>query len=183
MLQANAELGKATHLPRFLAACWQQTVDATPVWFMRQAGRYMKEYQAVRAKAGLLDICRTPELAVEVTLQPVQVLGVDAAILFADILLPAIPLGVGVSFVEGKGPIIHRPIRTLNDVQRVKPFDPQEDLDYVFQAIRLLRGELKGIPLIGFCGAPFTLAAYLIEGGTSRNFVLTKTMIKSCTIP
>jgi len=163
--------------PRFLAACQRKAVDATPVWFMRQAGRYMQEYQAVRAKASLLEICQTPELAVEVTLQPLRVLGVDAAILFADILLPAIPLGVGVSFVEGKGPIIHRPIRSIKDVQALKTFNPAEELGYVYEAIHLLRGELKGIPLIGFCGAPFTLAAYLIEGATSRNFVLTKTMM------
>jgi uroporphyrinogen decarboxylase len=175
--QENNSIENDIQLPRFLAACRRQAVDATPVWFMRQAGRYMQEYQAIRAKASLLKICQTPELAVEVTLQPLRVLGVDAAILFADILLPAIPLGVGVSFVEGKGPIIHRPIRSIKDVQALKPFDPNEELSYVYETIRLLRAELKGIPLIGFCGAPFTFAAYLIEGGTSRNFILTKTMM------
>ncbi len=177
MAQENNSIENDIQLPRFLAACRRQAVDATPVWFMRQAGRYMQEYQAIRAKASLLKICQTPELAVEVTLQPLRVLGVDAAILFADILLPAIPLGVGVSFVEGKGPIIHRPIRSIKDVQALKPFDPNEELSYVYETIRLLRAELKGIPLIGFCGAPFTFAAYLIEGGTSRNFILTKTMM------
>jgi uroporphyrinogen decarboxylase len=162
---------------RFLQACRLQTVDATPVWFMRQAGRYMPEYRAIREKYTLLQICQQPELAAEVTLQPVRMLRVDAAILFADLLLPAIPLGVGLDFAKGEGPVLHRPVRTLADVNRLRPVDPEADLGYVMEAIRGLRASLSGIPLIGFCGAPFTLASYLIEGGSSREFTKTKTMM------
>lgn len=164
---------------RFLQACHRQPVDATPVWFMRQAGRYMPEYRLIREKYSLLEICRQPELAAEVTLQPVRVFGVDAAILFADILLPVIPLGLGLEFAKGEGPVIASPIRTLADVQAMKPFDADADLDYVMDAIRILRGELRGTPLIGFCGAPFTVASYIIEGGSSREFLKTKQMMYS----
>lgn len=162
---------------RFLRACRREAVDATPVWFMRQAGRYMPAYRAIREKHTLIEICRQPELAVEVTLQPVRTLGVDAAILFADLLLPAIPLGVGLDFAKGEGPVLQRPVRTLADVTALNPVEPEADLGYVMQAIKLLRTELNGVPLIGFCGAPFTLASYLIEGGSSREFVMTKTMM------
>ncbi|HEX8991561.1 MAG TPA: uroporphyrinogen decarboxylase [Anaerolineales bacterium] len=162
---------------RFLQACRLQAVDATPVWFMRQAGRYMPEYRALREKYTLLQICQQPELAAEVTLQPVRALHVDAAILFADILLPAIPLGVGLDFAKGEGPVLQRPVRTLADVNGLRPVDPEADLGYVMQAIRNLRAGLSGIPLIGFCGAPFTLASYLIEGGSSREFTKTKAMM------
>ena len=164
---------------RFLRACRREAVDSTPVWFMRQAGRYMPEYRAIREKHSLLQICREPELAAEVTMQPVRALGVDAAILFADILLPAIPLGVGLDFAKGEGPVLQRPVRTLNDVQGLHPVDPEADLGYVLQAIKLLRAELNGTPLIGFCGAPFTLASYIVEGGSSRDFTKTKTMMYS----
>jgi uroporphyrinogen decarboxylase len=164
---------------RFLRACRREAVDATPVWFMRQAGRYMPEYRAIREEHSLIEICQQPELAAEVTLQPVRALGVDAAILFADILLPAIPLGVGLEFAKGEGPILQRPVRTMEDVQNLHAVDPDKDLGYVMQAIRILRGELNGTPLIGFCGAPFTLASYLIEGGSSREFTKTKTMMYS----
>ncbi len=167
------------HPSRFLAACHRQPVDATPVWFMRQAGRYMAEYHAIREKYSLLEICYHPELAAEVTLQPVRALGVDAAILFADILLPAIPLGVGLEFAKGEGPILKNPVRTLADVRNLKPVHPETDLGYVLEALKILRGELKETPLIGFCGAPFTVASYLIEGGSSREFLKTKTMIYS----
>ena len=163
---------------RFLRACQRQPVDRTPVWFMRQAGRYMPEYRAIREKYTLLEICHQPELAAEITLQPVRALGVDAAILFADILLPAIPLGLGLEFVKGEGPAIARPVRTLNDVRAMRPVSTEADLGYVLDAIRLLRRELDGsVPLIGFCGAPFTLASYIIEGGPSREFLTTKTMM------
>jgi len=164
---------------RFLQACHRQSVDATPVWFMRQAGRYMPEYRLIREKYTLIEICQHPELAAEVTLQPVRALGVDAAILFADILLPVIPLGLGLEFAKGEGPVIGSPVRTLEDVRAMKPFDAESDLGYVMDAIRILRGTLSGIPLIGFCGAPFTVASYIIEGGSSREFLKTKTMMYS----
>jgi len=164
---------------RFLRAANRLPVDATPVWFMRQAGRYMPEYRAIREKYSLLEICAQPELAAEVTLQPVRALDVDAAILFADILLPAIPLGVGLEFARGEGPILQHPIRSLADVKNLHPVDPETDLGYVLGAIRLLRAELTDTPLIGFCGAPFTVASYLIEGGSSREFLKTKTMMYS----
>ena len=164
---------------RFLRACRRQAVDVTPVWFMRQAGRYMPEYRALREKHSLLEICRQPELAAEVTLQPVRALGVDAAILFADILLPAIPLGVGLEFSKGEGPVLNNPVRSLQDVENLRPVDAELDLGYVMKAIQILRVELKDTPLIGFCGAPFTLASYLIEGGSSREFLKTKAMIYS----
>jgi uroporphyrinogen decarboxylase len=162
---------------RFLRAAHCLPVDATPVWFMRQAGRYMPEYRAIREHYSLLQICYQPELAAEVTLQPVRALGVDAAILFADILLPAIPLGVGLEFARGEGPILQHPLQTLDDIHSLRPVDPQADLGYVMEAIKILRRELKDTPLIGFCGAPFTLASYLIEGGSSREFLKTKNMM------
>lgn len=164
---------------RFLRAANRLPVDVTPVWFMRQAGRYMPEYRLIREKFSLLEICYQPELAAEVTLQPVKSLGVDAAILFADILLPAIPLGVGLEFAKGEGPLLHNPVRTLEDVRKLRPVDPETDLGYVMDAIRILRGELKETPLIGFCGAPFTVASYIIEGGSTREFLKTKTMMYS----
>src|ERR1051325_6029702 len=164
---------------RFLRACRHEPVDATPVWFMRQAGRYMAEYRAIREKYSLIEICQHPEIAAEVTMQPVHALGVDAAILFADILLPVIPLGLGLEFAKGEGPVIDSPVRTLEDVRRMKPFHAEADLGYVMEAIRLLRGTLSGVPLIGFCGAPFTVASYVIEGGSSREFLKTKRMMYS----
>ena len=163
---------------RFLRACRREAVDVTPVWFMRQAGRYMAEYRAIREKHSLLEICYQPELAAEVTLQPVRALGVDAAILFADILLPIIPLGLGLEFSKGEGPVIGKPVRTLGDLAAMRPVDAETDLGYVMEAIRILRRELS-IPLIGFCGGPFTVASYIIEGGSSREFLKTKTMMYS----
>jgi len=164
---------------RFLQACRRQPVDVTPVWFMRQAGRYMPEYRAIREKYSLIEICRHPEIAAEVTLQPVRAFGVDAAILFADILLPVIPLGLGLEFAKGEGPVIASPVRTRDDVRAMRPFDAESDLGYVMDAIRILRGELNETPLIGFCGAPFTVASYIIEGGSSREFLKTKMMMYS----
>jgi uroporphyrinogen decarboxylase len=158
---------------RFLRACRREPVDATPVWFMRQAGRYMPEYRALREKHTLLEICRTPELAVEVTLQPIAALDVDAAILFSDLLIPLAPLGIPFDFVAGEGPAIEKPIRTRADIEALRRFEPREELGMVLEAIRLLRGRLE-VPLIGFAGAPFTLASYAIEGGHSANFARTK---------
>jgi uroporphyrinogen decarboxylase len=163
---------------RFLKACRREPVDCTPVWFMRQAGRYMAEYRAIRAKHTLLDICQQPELAAEVTLQPVRALGVDAAILFADILLPLIPMGIRLEFAKGEGPVIHNPIGSHADVEALRPVEPRESLAHVLEAVRMVRRELDGrTPLIGFAGAPFTLASYIIEGGSSRNYLKTKSLM------
>lgn len=164
---------------RFLQACQREPVDTTPVWFMRQAGRYMPEYRAIREKYSLIEICQHPEIAAEVTMQPVHALGVDAAILFADILLPVIPLGLGLEFSKGEGPVIGSPVRTLENVQALKSFNAESDLGYVMETIRILRKELHQTPLIGFCGGPFTVASYIIEGGSSREFLKTKTMMYS----
>jgi uroporphyrinogen decarboxylase len=165
--------------PRFLSACKRRPVDSTPVWFMRQAGRYMAEYRAIREKYSLLEIVKQPELAAEVTLQPVQAFNVDAAILFADILLPLQPMGVDFEFARGEGPVIHHPVRTQADVDTLRPLHPEETLAHVMDAIRLLRTELGDTPLIGFSGAPFTVASYMIEGGASRNYKTTKLMMYS----
>lgn len=160
---------------RFLRACLRLPVDVTPVWFMRQAGRYMPEYRAIRAHHTLLEIVQRPELAAEVTLQPVRALGVDAAILFADILLPVVPMGLQLEFAQGEGPLIHEPVRSLAAAQRLRRVDAESDLGHVLEAIRILRRELPaGVPLIGFCGAPFTVASYMVEGGASRDFRNTK---------
>jgi uroporphyrinogen decarboxylase len=161
---------------RFLRACRCERVDRTPVWFMRQAGRYMPEYRALREKHSLLTLCRTPELAVEVTLQPVRALGVDAAILFSDLLLPLAPLGIRFDFVAGEGPAIEQPLRTSADIDALRRFEPRQELAMVLEAIRLLRRELD-VPLIGFAGAPFTLASYAVEGGHSRDFSRTKALM------
>jgi uroporphyrinogen decarboxylase len=159
---------------RFLRACRREPVDCTPVWFMRQAGRYMKEYQAVRGKHTILEVCKTPELAAQVTLQPIERFPLDAAIIFADILLPLEPMGISLEFVESEGPVIHNPVRDRAAVERLRVGDGEE-LAYVGEAIKQARQALAGrVPLIGFAGAPFTLASYAIEGGGSRNYLLTK---------
>ena len=160
----------------FLRACRREPTDKTPVWFMRQAGRYMAEYRALREKHSLLTLCRTPELAVQVTLQPVHALGVDAAILFSDLLLPLAPLGIPFDFATGEGPVIEKPVRSAADVDALRRFEPRESLSMVLEAIRLLRPELE-VPLIGFAGAPFTLASYAIEGGHSNHYALTKSLM------
>jgi uroporphyrinogen decarboxylase len=155
-------------------------VDVTPVWFMRQAGRYLSEYRAIRERYSLLDICRAPDLATAVTLQPVSLIDVDAAILFSDLLVPLEPLGLPFDFVKGEGPSIPNPIRSRADVDRLRRFDPREALAHVLETIRLVRDELHGrLPLIGFAGAPFTLASYAIEGGPSSNFSRTKALMYS----
>ncbi|PYP44793.1 MAG: uroporphyrinogen decarboxylase [Gemmatimonadetes bacterium] len=160
---------------RFLKACRSEPSDVTPVWFMRQAGRYLPEYRSLRQKHSLLELCHKPELAAQVTLQPVERLGVDAAILFADILLPFEPLGLGLSFAAGEGPQITRPIREAAQVVELPPVDPATDLAYVMETARVASQALPPhVPLIGFAGAPFTLASYAIEGGATRTFTLTK---------
>jgi uroporphyrinogen decarboxylase len=162
---------------RFLRACRREPVDCTPVWFMRQAGRFLPEYQQVRAEHSILEVCKTPELAVEVTLQPVERFAVDAAIIFADILLPLEPMGVELTFEAGEGPVIHNPVRTPADVKALRPLG-HGDLDFVSESIRRARKALDGrVPVIGFAGAPFTLASYLIEGGSSRNYLETKQLM------
>ena len=163
---------------RFLRACRREPVDTTPVWFMRQAGRYMPEYRELRGRYSLLEICRTPELALEVTLQPVKRIDVDAAILFSDLLLPLEPMGLPFDFVRGEGPVIDTPLRSEADIDRLRPFEPREALAHVLDAIRMIRAELGSrVPLIGFAGAPFTLASYAIEGGHSTGFALTKSLM------
>jgi uroporphyrinogen decarboxylase len=163
---------------RFLKACRREPVDATPVWFMRQAGRYMAEYRALREKHSLLELCREPDLATEVTLQPVRRIEVDAAILFSDLLLPLEPMGLPFDFVKGEGPQLERPIESSADIDRLTDFEPREKLGHVLEAIRQVQRELAGrVPLIGFAGAPFTLASYAIEGGHSSNFARTKSLM------
>jgi uroporphyrinogen decarboxylase len=165
---------------RFLRACRREAVDATPVWFMRQAGRYMPEYRAIRAKYTLLDICSQPELAAEVTLQPIQQLDVDAAIIFADILLPLVPMGMQLEFAAGEGPVLHNPLRDRAAIDALRDIQPDDDLRSTLEAISLVRKELDGrVALIGFAGGPFTLASYAIEGGSSRDYRITKTMMFS----
>lgn len=160
----------------FLKACRGEKTDYTPVWMMRQAGRYLPEYQKVRANFTFLELCKTPELCVEVTLQPVDILGVDAAILFSDILIPMEAMGAPLYFHEGRGPIFPEPVRTREALDQLIIPDPDQHTGFVMETIRLLRKELK-VPLIGFSGAPFTLATYLIEGGSSKVFWETKKMM------
>ena len=143
---------------RFLKACRGEPTDVTPIWFMRQAGRYMKAYRDLKEKHTFLEMCKAPELAAEVTLQPLDVLGVDAAIIFADILLPLEPMGTGLEFTAGDGPVVPRPVKDIKDVEKLRPVDAEEDLGFVGDAIRIVRQEISGkMPLIGFAGAPFTL--------------------------
>jgi len=162
----------------FLKACRGEAVDYTPVWLMRQAGRYLPEYQAIRSQVDFLTLCKNPKLAAEVTLQPVDILGVDAAILFSDILIPLEVMGMRLEFSEKEGPVLSDPVRNKAGVERLEIPDPEEDLPFIFDTIKLLRKELANrVPLIGFSGAPFTLATYLIEGGSSKSFVHTKRMM------
>jgi uroporphyrinogen decarboxylase len=162
---------------RFLAACASQPVDRTPVWMMRQAGRYLPEYRAVREKVDFLTLCKTPDLALEVSLQPVTRFGMDACIVFSDILIPVEAMGVPLDFTD-HGPALERPVRTMAEVDRLCIPDPHERTPFVMQTLRMLRSVLgEQTALIGFCGAPFTLAAYLVEGGGSRNYATTKTLL------
>ncbi len=163
---------------RFLRACRRQPVDRTPVWIMRQAGRYLPEYRRFRERLSFLEMCRRPEVAAEVTLQPLRRFDLDAAIIFSDILLVLQAAGVGLAFTDADGPVIKTPVRSRAQARRIVTDHPEEDLGYVMDAIALVRRELAGrVPLIGFSGAPFTLASYLIEGGHSKNFERTKGMM------
>lgn len=156
---------------RFLKACRREPTDVTPIWLMRQAGRYMADYRELRSKVSFLELCKRPELATEVTVTAAQRLGVDAAILFADILLVLEPMGFALEFTKGEGPVIHNPVREPGDVDRVRPLVDPEPLGFVMEAVRQIRAALPGdLPLIGFAGAPFTLACYAIEGGASRHY-------------
>lgn len=164
----------------FLRAARRERTERTPLWMMRQAGRYMAEYRAIREKHGFLEMCRTPELAVEVTLQPVDLIGVDAAILFSDILVSFPGMGLDLEFAKGEGPVIHNPIRTADDVEKLRVAEPYEATGYVMEAIKILRKELENkVPLIGFAGAPFTLASYAIEGHGTRDYEYTKALMWS----
>ncbi len=162
---------------RFLDACRRRPTDVRPVWFMRQAGRYMKQYRDIRSKHSILEICKRPDLAAAVTLQPVEILDVDAAIIFADLLLPVEPMGLKLDFVSGEGPVIDNPVRTSNDVDSLS-ISNADDLGYVGESIQMVVRALSGkVPVIGFVGAPFTLASYMIEGGPSRTFLRTKQLM------
>ena len=161
-----------------MKACRHEAVPYTPIWLMRQAGRYMREYREVRAKTTFLELCKTPSLAAEVTVTVAERLGVDAAIIFADILLILEPMGIDLEFAEGEGPVIHNPVRNVSDVQRLREVEDPGALSFVYEAIALTRRELKpDLPLIGFSGAPFTLASYMIEGGGSKNYVHAKRLM------
>jgi uroporphyrinogen decarboxylase len=170
---------------RFVRACLRRPVDRTPVWFLRQAGRYMPEYMAVRKHHSLLEICRTPEIAAEVTITAAERLGVDAAIIFADLLLPFTPMGLDFEFVNGEGPVVHSPVRSVEQIAALRT-DRVDELGYVAKAIEKVAAHFAGpradgdrLGIIGFCGAPFTLASYMIEGGSSRNYIETKKIMYS----
>ena len=162
----------------FLRACRREPNPVTPIWLMRQAGRYMAEYRSLRAQVGFLELCKSPELATEVTVFAAERLGVDAAILFSDILLILEPLGFQLEFSRGEGPVIHNPIRESADIDQLKPLTAIDSLSFVIEAVRMIRAALQpGLPLIGFAGAPFTLACYAIEGGSSRHYERAKSFL------
>jgi len=164
---------------RFIRACLRRPVDRPPVWFLRQAGRYMAEYREVRKHHTLVEICKRPEIAAEVTITAAEKLGVDAAIIFADLLLPLEPMGLDFEFVAGEGPMVHQPLRTVESIDRLRT-DRASDLEYVARAIEKVAGHFGDqLGIIGFCGAPYTLASYMIEGGSSRNYIFTKQMMYS----
>jgi uroporphyrinogen decarboxylase len=176
-LEASPDLTALTSGARFVRACLKRPVDRTPVWFLRQAGRYMAEYQAVRKHHTLLEICKQPKLAAEVTITAAEKLDVDAAIIFADLLLPFECMGLPFEFLAGEGPVVHHPVRTPADVQRLRT-DGASELGYVAEAIERVVAHFKDrLGIIGFCGAPFTLASYMIEGSGSRNYIHTKTLM------
>ncbi len=165
---------------RLIRAAFRQSVDRPPVWMMRQAGRYLPEYRAVRKQTDFLTLCKTPDLAAEVSLQPLEILGVDAVIMFSDILIPVEAMGMHLELTEGKGPVFATPIRTVEQVEKLIIPDPVEKTRFTLDTIRLLRKQIDNkVPLIGFAGAPFTLASYMVEGGTSKNFAELKKMMYS----
>jgi uroporphyrinogen decarboxylase len=167
---------------RFVRACLRKPVDRTPVWFLRQAGRYMQEYRDVRKHHTLVEICKQPELAAEVTITAAEKLGVDAAIIFADLLLPLEPMGLDFEFQAGEGPVVHHPVRTAEDVKALRT-DRADELEYVARAIQKVAAHFKDrLGIIGFCGAPYTLASYMIEGGGSRNYIETKKLMYRDTV-
>src|SRR5438045_3201127 len=166
--------------PLLVRAARREPVERTPVWFMRQAGRSLPEYRAVRERHTFWEVAQTPELCAEVTLQPVQRHGVDAAVMFADIMSPVLGMGLDVQLVEGVGPVVDRPVRTAADVRRLLVPDPEEAFGYLLEAIRIVRGELRDDrAVIGFCGGPFTVAGYLIEGRPSREHAAVKALMYS----
>src|ERR1043165_8771779 len=172
------ELTEELRQSAFMRACRREQVPYTPIWLMRQAGRYMKEYREVRARHSFLEMCKKPEVAAEVTTYAAHRLNVDAAIIFADILLIIEPMGLDLEFAKGEGPVIHNPVRSSDDVKRVREVEDVSSLAYVYEAIRITRRELRpNVPLIGFCGAPFTLASYICEGGGSKNYINTKRLM------
>jgi uroporphyrinogen decarboxylase len=163
-----------------MRACRREPVPYTPIWLMRQAGRYMQEYRDIRSRVGFLELCKSPSLAAEVTVTAAERLGVDAAIIFADILLILEPMGLQLEFAKGEGPVIHNPIRAAADVKRLREIEDPGALEFVFEAIRQTRAALKSnLPLIGFSGAPFTIASYMVEGGASKDYVRTKSLMYS----
>jgi uroporphyrinogen decarboxylase len=178
LIADNPNITDALQQSIFMRACRREPVPYTPIWLMRQAGRYMPEYREVRARMSFLELCKTPALAAEVTVTAAERLGVDAAIIFADILLIVEPMGLQLEFSKGEGPVIHNPVRGPSDVDRLREVEDVSTLGFVFDAIRETRGALRNdLPLIGFAGAPFTLASYIVEGGASRNYVHTKSLM------
>ena len=175
---SESELSTTLHNSRFMKAVRREPVDTTPVWIMRQAGRYLPEYMQVRNQVTFIELCKTPELACEVTVTAREVLNTDAAILFADLLPLLEPMGINLEYVKGEGPVIHNPLQEAGAVDRIHALEDVECMHYVFDAVKLIRAALPDdIPLLGFAGAPFTLASYCIEGGGSKNYVKTKTLM------
>ncbi len=162
---------------RFIEACWGRNHDRVPVWFMRQAGRYQAGYRALRQRYSFLEMAHDPDICTEVSCRPVEELGVDAAILFSDIMIPLGPMGVDFDIQEHRGPVIAQPIRSREDLRTLSALDPERDLPEVFQTVEQIRQRISPVPVIGFCGAPFTLASYLIEGGPSKNYEHTKQLM------
>jgi len=178
ILDLTLDPGAAWYNNPFMKACRGEPTDVTPIWMMRQAGRYMSEYREVRAQVSFLELCANPQLCSEVMCTAVSRLGVDAAIIFSDLLPILVPMGMDLEFVAGDGPVIHNPLRTVTDIDRVKPLASNDELHFVMETVALTRAELPAdIPLIGFAGAPFTLASYMIEGGSSRNYAHTKKLM------
>lgn len=161
----------------FLKACKREETDHTPVWFMRQAGRYQPEYRKIKEKYSIVDICKIPEVCTEVTMLPIQQFDLDAAIVFSDIMIPLEPMGINFEYKAGVGPVIDNPIKNVADVNKLRPIDPERDLAYTGQALQMLKERLN-VPCLGFVGAPYTLASYMIEGGPSKNYILIKQLMR-----